>query len=290
MKICKVIFSTNRPDYLIRTLESFKDLNFNGHEVDGIFVDDYPQGRDDDQIRSIAEQYGYNRVVLHEKNIGLTGTWAHINQLLSDKKYDYVWQQEDDVELIAPLHVDNLIKFLEHDPLMAQVCLSRQLWYPGEIEVELSKKPGYKYEEDYTKRVEMILAALSDKEVIFAPQVNDEDKIFESYRYQTFTERFANMATLYHYWISQEPIEQTYGYHPSEGVVMACIRRNNVGYYGSIIRQHDGRPYLNHIGEYSQGIRITKQTDPGGGSFTWMDPSKRYNARWGYEVPPGQES
>ena len=49
MKICRVIFSTNRPEFLIPTLESHqKYIDFGDHEVYGIFIDDYPKDRNDE--------------------------------------------------------------------------------------------------------------------------------------------------------------------------------------------------------------------------------------------------
>jgi GT2 family glycosyltransferase len=73
MKICRVIFSTNRPEFLIPTLESHqKYIDFGDHEVYGIFIDDYPKDRDDKLIVELAKKYGFNEAVLHPENLGLT--------------------------------------------------------------------------------------------------------------------------------------------------------------------------------------------------------------------------
>ena len=41
MKVCKIIWSTNRLEYLIPTLKSQRDLlDFTGCQVEGIFIDD----------------------------------------------------------------------------------------------------------------------------------------------------------------------------------------------------------------------------------------------------------
>ena len=139
MRICKVIFSTNRIDYLLPTLESFhKNLDFGDHEVHGIFIDDYPSGRNDGFIEAIAKKYGYNQVVLHKENLGLTSTWQEFYDLIADLNFDYIWQQEDDVELLYPVQVNDLIQLLQTDPNLCHVAFKRQAWYPGEQPVLLT--------------------------------------------------------------------------------------------------------------------------------------------------------
>ena len=63
MKICRVIFSTNRPEFLIPTLESHqKYIDFGDHEVYGIFIDDYPKDRNDKLIIDLAKKSGFNEI------------------------------------------------------------------------------------------------------------------------------------------------------------------------------------------------------------------------------------
>ena len=98
-KICQVIFSTNRLDYLIPTLKSQANLNFYGCEVHKIFIDDYPKTRNDLLITELVKLYGYDEIILHEKNEGLSVTWSQFWDLIKDRDYDYIWHQEDDVEI-----------------------------------------------------------------------------------------------------------------------------------------------------------------------------------------------
>ena len=56
MKVCKVIWSTNRLEYLIPTLKSQRDmLDFSGCQVEGIFIDDMPKGRHDGTMFELAK-------------------------------------------------------------------------------------------------------------------------------------------------------------------------------------------------------------------------------------------
>ena len=113
MKICKLMFSVNRLEYLIPTLESTdKFIDWGDHEVDGIFIDDMPTDRDDEKVFNLAYKYGYNNIVLHEENQGAAGTWRASYELLKDKGYDFVFMQEDDIIINQPIKIDNMIEYL----------------------------------------------------------------------------------------------------------------------------------------------------------------------------------
>ena len=91
MKICKIIFSTNRLEFLIPTLTSCSEnIDWGDHEVDGLFIDDMPKDRNDDQITELANIHGYNNVILHKENKGLGYTWHESYEWLKDKGYDLV--------------------------------------------------------------------------------------------------------------------------------------------------------------------------------------------------------
>jgi len=113
MKICKLMFSVNRLEYLIPTLESTdKYIDWGDHEVDGIFIDDMPTDRNDKEIFNLACKYGYNNIILHEKNQGAAGTWKASYELLKDKGYDFVFMQEDDIIINQPIKIDDMIEYL----------------------------------------------------------------------------------------------------------------------------------------------------------------------------------
>jgi len=252
MKICKVIWSTNRLQYLIRTLDSFKkNLSFGDHEVYGIFIDDYPKDRDDELIRTIAQHYGYDKVVLHQENIGLTATWTETNKILNEIKCDYIWHQEDDVELLYPLEIDTCIDLLKSDDMLSQVSMKRQAWYWGELENPVTVEP--------------------------------DDVEFGNYRYNRKQEHFWTMSSCYPYYISQFPYKEMSGFDTSEGIVMSCLKQY-YNLYSAVLKTDQGTEIVNHIGQVTQGKRISKEGDPSYDFFSWMDPLKRYDSRSGREI------
>jgi len=135
-KICQIIFSTNRPEYLTRTLESQKNLDLSGCSVDKVLIDDMPIGRDDKSFLSLVNSYGYNEVYLHANNLSIGATWQEFWDLIKTRDYDYVWHQEDDVEIIHPVKMLDLIDMLNITPSVSQLVLKRQKWYPHETESE----------------------------------------------------------------------------------------------------------------------------------------------------------
>lgn len=133
MKICKIIWSTNRLEFLIPTLETSKEfIDWGNHEVDGIFIDDMPTDRDDETLKFLAESHGYNYIRLREKNLGLTNSWKASYEILENigKDYDFVWHQEDDLIIKDHIKIDDLIKYLNEKDECFQVALPYQFnWY-----------------------------------------------------------------------------------------------------------------------------------------------------------------
>lgn len=252
MRICRVIFSTNRVRYLTKTLESFRRLDFGGHEVHSIFIDDYPKGRNDYQIQTIAQYYGYDQIILHPENMGLTRTWAEFNDIVRNQNFDYVWHQEDDAELLRPLDVNVCIRLLEQYPDAHQVSLKRQPWYFHEKET----------------------------------RIEDDDIVFENYRFNKKYLHFWTMASLYRHNITTYPYMDRYGYNPSEAVVMEYLRER-FNSFSAVLKNPDGSEMVNHIGEYTQGKRV-EENEPGWANLNWMDPNKRYCARVGRELGDGE--
>jgi hypothetical protein len=252
MRICRIIFSTNRIGYLTRTLESFRKLDFGAHEVYSIFIDDYPRGRDDQKIQTIAKYYGFDRVILHPENLGLSRTWAEFNGIVKDMDFDYVWHQEDDVELLAPFDINVGIRLLQSDPTLCQVSLKRQPWYFHE----------------QTTRIE------------------EDDQSFEGYRYNRKQFHFWTMASLYPHRITTYPYMEYYGYNPSEAVVFEYLREH-FNAHSAVLKNADGAEMVYHIGEYTQGKRV-EENEPGWQNLNWMDPNKRYSARNGRELGDGE--
>ena len=75
-KICQEVFSTNRLEYLIPTLQSQKNLNYFGCEVHKIFIDDYPRTRNNAMLAELVKLFNYDEIILHQENLGLSATWS----------------------------------------------------------------------------------------------------------------------------------------------------------------------------------------------------------------------
>lgn len=248
MKICRVIFSSNRFEFLIPTLQSHEEfINFGDHEVYSIFIDDYPIRRYDNAIIDIAKKYGFNEVVLHPNNKGITLTWSELWQYLSTQNFDYIWHHEDDVVFTQPINIQLLIDFLKNNTNVCQINLKRNPWYQHEINKPLIDQDDY---------------ILSDK-----------------YRYNLKDEFFWTMASLYPSWLTKEPIKQTLGCNLGEQPVMQYFK-DKYNMKMAILKNHDGTNIVEHIGVWTQGTKVL-QNEPGWDKFKYYDPAKKYYSKTG---------
>ena len=142
MKICKIIWSTNRLEYLIPTLETTKKyVDWGDHEVDGIFIDDMPTDRDDNLITNIAQSHGYNHIILHKENKGITYTCEEGYNFIQslEKEYDFIWHQEDDLIISEHIKIDDLITYFNENKNKHHIRLPYQLdWYAPAEETGIS--------------------------------------------------------------------------------------------------------------------------------------------------------
>jgi len=256
MKICRVIFSTNRIEYLTRTLKSQLYLNWEGCEVDSVFIDDYPMGRDDLFIDTLVRKYGYNQVYLHQENLGLSVTWTEFWNLIRDKDYDYVWHQEDDVEILEPIKILDLVALLQQDPGLSQIVLKRQKWYGNELETA----------------------------------ARDNDRIFQNYRYEFEKVDFSPMASLYSLDRVKFPYSAFYkknfpqtnwgDINFNEGMVGKALFME-LGLRSGHLKNSNGQNLINHIGEYFTGKRVLPDEPHYYEQFARYDPAKKYNSKTG---------
>lgn len=246
-KICRLIFSSNRLEFLIPTLSSHeKNINFGHHDVTTILIDDYPLRRFDDVFIDVAKKYGVNQLILHEENQGLTKTWTEAWNYISKQDFDYVWHHEDDVVFLQPILIDTLINFLNNSPNVVQVNLKRNPWYDFELE---------------------------------EPAIRDNDSFFLHYRYNLETDYFWTMCSLYPTWVTKEPIIEREKCNLAEYPVMKYFREVH-GKSMAILKNMDGSNMVNHIGVYSQGKRVL-ENEPGWDKFKTFDPLKRYDSKTG---------
>jgi len=259
MKICQVIFSTNRVEYLIKTLRAQHLLNWEGCTVDKIFIDDFPVGRDDLFISELLKTFGYNEQYLHPENLGLSVTWSEFWKLIKDRDYDYVWHQEDDVEILEPVRVLDLVTLLQLDPGLSQVVLKRQKWYPNEQE----------------------------------SQALDNDWTFANYRYERYNLIFSPMASLYsmdkvrfdysNWYKIRYPDTNLGEINLNEGMVGKALYEE-LGVVSGHLKQSQGQNLINHIGEYFVGKRVLPN-EPSYDQFARYDPLKKYDSKSGADWP-----
>jgi hypothetical protein len=248
MKVCKVIWSTNRLEYLIPTLKSQRDmLDFSGCEVHGVFIDDMPKKRHDGTLYELAKMFGYDEVILHQENHGIARNWNDTFKLLSERDYDYVYHSEDDVLINQPIKITDLIEILSSHDDYSQICLSRQKWYDHEPETQ----------------------ALETDEILS-----------EQYRGEINQEFFWSLASFYARSITNVPYSDYTPHNLSEFVVAECLK--NLDLKTCKLKTNTGENLVTHIGDYSIGKRL-EVGDPGWEKFSMYDPDKKYDSRYGNE-------
>lgn len=247
MKICHVVFSSNRLEYLKKTLDSNSNLDYCGIDVEKILIDDYPINRNDNDLKVIAEKYKINKLLLNKENLGITKNWQQLFDIVNNYNYDYILHQEDDIELTEKIELKLLIEILEENKNLRQVQLKRNNWYENETEIVGPKK---------------------------------DDVIFRSYRYELSNKYFWMMFSLYPSWICRESIFQSTGYYPSESSISEYLNKN-YNLYTALLKNNKGDAIINHFGEYSQGRRCV---DGEYLKFVNLDPNRKYCSKTGREI------
>lgn len=247
MKILHVIFSCNRIQYLTKTLDSLKSLDYGSHQVDKLIIDDYPRTRNDNIFDLLCKVHGFNSL-LQPENLGLSVTWSNFFNFLKNTDYDYILHQEDDVVLLEPVKVDDLIQVLESDPKMASVVLQRQPWYFHETE----------------------------------PKIEEDDIKIGNFYYSKNTKTFPIIFSLYRKNIIEYPFREHWGFNINEGMVMVYLDWFHQ-MYSATLKNAAGKNIIHHIGEESTGKRIL-QGEPNWEQFAHMDPNKVYSSRNGSPI------
>jgi hypothetical protein len=247
MKICRVVFSTNRLEFLVPTLYSHQqNIDFGDHEVYSILIDDYPNNRHDMALADLVKKFDFDEIILHPENKGLTVVWSELWSYLSSQNFDYIWHHEDDIIFKQTIKIDDMVKFLDKNPSICQVTLKRNPWYEHEF-----------------------------KEPILLPT----DSFFDNYRYNLKTDYFWTMASLYPHWITKEPIKKELGCNLGEQPVMKYFK-DKYSMNMVILKNLDGSHLVEHIGVYSQGTRVL-ENEPGWEKFKDFDPDVRYDSKTG---------
>lgn len=261
LKICQVLFSANRPEYLARTLATQQRLDFAGCEVHKILFDDFPLGRNDEVISRLAGAFGYNEVYLHSENLSLSATWTEFWLLIKGRDYDYVWHQEDDVEILEPIRILDLVALLRADPTLSQIVLRRQPWYKRDL----------------------------------PPAPLSSDRLFGRFRYEVDNNKsiyFSPLASLYSMervrfdyfgWFKRHyPHDRFHEVNLNEGLIGKALleqwRDGRRPLSAGHLKNAAGGPLCYHFGEYSQGLKMLP-TEPGAEIFAGLDPEKKYHSK-----------
>jgi hypothetical protein len=258
MRLCQVIFSTNRPEYLVRTLNAQQLLDTSGCQVDKIFFDDYPKDRDGLVMTTLATDAGYEEIYLHDRNMSIGATWEECWAILRERDYDYVWHQEDDVELLERVSVASLVDVLLAVPTASQVVLKRQPWYAHE---EPSRM-------------------LSD------------DLIFDGFRGEFGPAHvyFTPIASLYPMSVVRFDYRAWYKAHYPQDVEWQTTNVNEAmigkallegfGLRSLHLKNKTGGNLIRHIGDYTQGRKLLPG-EPGYPAFAGLDPEVKYRSGTG---------
>jgi len=245
-KVCKVIWSTNRLEYLIPTLKSQRSmLDFSGCEVHGIFIDDMPKNRHDGTVYELAKMFGYNEIILHQENQGISKNWTQTFKMLSERDYDYVYHTEDDVTITKPVKITDLIDILEKHQELSQICLTRQAWYENEVD----------------------------------PVIDPTDIRVGDYYMEYSEDYFWSLASFYPRNVTEFPYHEYTQHNLSEWVVANVLKNINLK-TGKLKNATGPVNMCEHIGGYSIGKRL-EPGEPGWEKFHMYDPQKKYNSRNG---------
>lgn len=243
-KILHVVFSCNRIKYLTKTLESWKNLDYCGHNVTRLIVDDYPRTRND-SIFDVLARFHNTLLWRNEQNFGLSATWSALYDWIRTQDYDYILHQEDDVVLLNALKIDDMIGCLESNSEIASVVLQRQPWYFHEID----------------------------------SKIEEDDVQYKNFYYSKNNKTFPIIFSLYKREIVDLPIKEYYNFNLNEGMIAIyidhCFKQ-----YSVTLKGENGENLIEHIGEETTGKRILPG-EPCYEQFAFMDPEKVYSSRNG---------
>lgn len=244
-RILHVVMSCNRPEYLRQAVDSWGKLTIPATTTT-LLIDDMPNSRDDMGMDG-EFRVAFDRIQLNPVNKGLSVVWKELwEKDLS--MYDYILHQEDDVVVVEPVNVYDMIKILKEDPTLCAVTLMRQKWY--DREEETTAKPS--------------------------------DEVKYGYRIEYRSEVFSPMFTLYSPDITKMPIAQHYGQENlNEGMIMRYLE--TMGFRVAYLKSSSGGPLIHHIGEYKTG-KIVSEGEPGWDNFKQYLPNKKYCSKTGMEL------
>ena len=245
MKVTILFFSTSRYEYLFPMLESFeKQLNFEGLDIYKIFIDDYPKNRDMILLEYLKNKYKFDKMILNDKNLGYSVSWKKAWESIPEDT-DYVYHQEDDLEILDKVNVNDMIDILQNsDTELHQVFLKRNIVYSGD--------------NDFVRLIE-------ENRLGKETEVNGKSIVTFNHKW------FIPHCTLYPFWITKLPLD----HNPQEGVIMKSILIHKPGSQSAMFGKRLDKNRIQHIGEYNQGQKCL-EGEPGYTVFGKYDKDKSY--------------
>jgi hypothetical protein len=94
---------------------------------------------------------------------------------------------------------------------------------------------------------------------------------------------FAIIASLYPGWVVREDYTGFFQFTLNEGMIMKYLEWKYHNSCSAIIKNQDGTPIIEHIGDYFHGKRILPN-EPNWDIFNYdrFDPNKKYCSKTGY--------
>lgn len=240
--ICILFFSTSRYEYLIPTLESFhQNVAFPNSNIYKILIDDYPLRRDTSILEKLTSKFKIDKLILNSNNLGYSASWKIAWENVPDNT-DYIWHQEDDFTFNEIVDANKLINILENkETELFQVVLKRNVVFETNDFIDNVEK------NKVGKEVDII----GNKMVINR-------------------EYFNSNPCIYPYWITKEK----YSYKPQETLIRDLCNTYPNG-YSALYGSRNSKNIINHIGEYTQGSKVSPG-EPGWERLKEYDPEKKY--------------
>jgi len=247
-KVLRVVISTNRLEYLAQTTKACKRIDYSNLDVHHLIIDDFPKDRNDEEFTKFALSNGFDEVILNKENLGITLQLEKIMSIAITGNYDYVFMHEDDVLIQQDLLLNDLVNILIENTRLSQIQLKRDNWY------DFENKPVSK------KDTDVVLGNFLGE--LDGPYFNGLMSIWPGY----VTKKIMLMKE-----DTDFPLgENTIGWY----------LENTHGLFPATLKTFDGKPMIEHIGEYTRGLKYDKDL-PGvsANSLSITQPEVKLNSR-----------
>jgi len=239
VKIAILYFSTGRYEYLFPVLDSMEKFIDWGEntEIIRIFIDDYPRDRDDSLLDYIKDRYSMDVMIRNDVNMGQSAAWRKIWELVPSD-VDYIWQQEDDMEILEPVNVDDMINVLEHGisdiPSGSETPVCPHAFYQIIMKRNICYSHG-----DFVKEIEDGKEGV-EMDIDGVPIVKFNSGWFIPH------------PGIYPAWIAR----LQYVKNPQEGVVRHVIRQKYPYLRAALYGKRADKHRVMHLGEFTRGKKM----------------------------------